>query len=903
MVLACAWIAYSHPGPLLVPCVLVVGAALVGVNKAGREEAIRMVLAIGVVVAGIDYISWRFVVINWSGWWIAVPLLAAETLGAIHVAGFQVTLWPWQSPKTQAVEDPTQHPIFILVPTLNEGVEVLRPTIEACLATRDRYVDRYPHARVRVIVCNDGRAAGFPEWKEVESLARSLGAACVSRRHPGGAKAGNIEHARRCFRISRDALVVIFDADQTPSPDFLLKTIPHFGDPNVGWVQTGQYYANRSNPVSRWADDQQSLFYNLLCPGKAAHNSAFICGTNVVIRASALDQIGGLPQDSVTEDFAASIALHPSWQGVYLTEVLATGIGPLDMPSYLKQQRRWAVGTLGVLRTNWRDIFLPKRHGGLKGSQRIQYFLACTHYLSGVRDLVYLICPMLFIATGVPAVRSASLGQYLSHFLPYGILSYSALWYAARGVTGLRGIVMSFGSFPTLVGSLLTVVRGRKASFAVTAKRRHAKQSLRYLRVYLLAAVACVATIIWATQVGARQQASMFISLWWVVYTLLMLAAFLWLAVKDLHIQVAQSRAESVETIDKVHYRSRLEHRPIGLRPVWNLAAAAVLATPLLLAGELKSAGIFRSDPPPPFAIRSGEPGTPYAGVSIPAQLVSAQTQIIQADLDGRAGVVGRTIDLSDRFPRVWADALASDGGRPWISLQFGEFGPGKTIPLDASLPSIINGVDDGALGRWASEIRSYGKPVYMTILTQVDRNWSVTSGVANGGIPEDVSKAWLHVQSLFRQHGARNVAWVWAPADPLHDQQFAPPAVSIDAVLQTFVNYPGTTWGQPSVALSQLQQRYPGKPIFVDVSVDGPSSMKASWLASLGRAIHNTRDVHAVLYHEGGPELSPTAEELKQWSAASDPSSLAAWHSDLAGLATATSQSESLHESVGASG
>ena len=52
------------------------------------------------------------------------------------------------------------------------------------------------------------------------------------------------------------------------------------------------------------------MFYNLLCPGKMLINSAFICGTNVVIRATALDEIGGLPQISVTEDFAASIALH-----------------------------------------------------------------------------------------------------------------------------------------------------------------------------------------------------------------------------------------------------------------------------------------------------------------------------------------------------------------------------------------------------------------------------------------------------------------------------------------------------------------------------------------------------------------------------------------------------------------
>src|SRR6185437_13328472 len=121
---------------------------------------------------------------------------------------------------------------------------------------------------------------------------------------------------------------------------------------------------------------------------------------------------GGLPQDSVTEDFAASVSLHPSWRSIYLTDVLATGLGPLDVPSYLKQQRRWAIGTLSVFGSHWREILLPRKHG-LRLGQRVQYFLAGTHYLCGLRDLIYLVSPMLFIVTGVPAVRSATLNQYL----------------------------------------------------------------------------------------------------------------------------------------------------------------------------------------------------------------------------------------------------------------------------------------------------------------------------------------------------------------------------------------------------------------------------------------------------------------------------------------------------------
>ena len=53
-----------------------------------------------------------------------------------------------------------------------------------------------------------------------------------------------------------------------------------------------------------------------------------------------------------------------------------------------------------------------------------------------------------------------------------------ALWYSARGITGLRGIILGFGSFPVLIGSLLSVILRRKVGFAVTSKQRSGKRSL-----------------------------------------------------------------------------------------------------------------------------------------------------------------------------------------------------------------------------------------------------------------------------------------------------------------------------------------------------------------------------------------------------------------------------------------
>jgi cellulose synthase/poly-beta-1,6-N-acetylglucosamine synthase-like glycosyltransferase/transposase len=886
VILAVGGISYARPGAILVLAVLFIGLAIAFTQNVNRDQAITMVLAIAVGVATIDYLSWRLIATNWHGWWIAVPLLCAETLGALHVLGYQFTIWPWSPPEIEQSEDPARLPIFIFIPTVNEGPAILRPTLEGIIAARAKYLAQYPHGRVTIAVCNDGRVAKAANWEETDMLAKELGVFCVTRTEGGGAKAGNIEHARHELQATGDALLVIFDADQVAKPDFLLKTIPPFGDPKMGWVQTGQYYANLDNPVSRWADDQQSMFYNLLCPGKEALNAAFICGTNVVIRATALDEIGGLPQDSVTEDFAASIALHPSWRSIYLTDVLATGLGPLDIPSYLKQQGRWALGTLGVFRTHWREILLPKKQG-LRMGQRVQYFLACTHYLCGLRDLIYLVSPMLFIFTGIPAVRSTYLSEYLWHFLPYGLLGAIALWYSARSITGLRGIIIGFGSFPVLIGSLLSVVFQRKVGFAVTSKQRGKKRSLSYLWVYFFFLLLCVASLFWATQVKGQQQTSLFISVLWVVYSMLMLGSFLWLNFKDMRFQAAvqQSRATD-ETIAGQQYPSKLLQRKRGLHPLWNLVLAALVAGPILASNSLGFLTfLVRSQP---FVISQEKLAAPYFGVSLPVQLLKNRPPVLERDLGTQFSIIGRTQDIHDLFDTSWADQLAAQHARPWITLQFGVFGPDHKPALDANLLAIINGLHDQEIRRWAEDIRKYGKPVYLTILQHADKNWSLSSGVANGGIPEDVPKAWMHVQSVFRAVGANKVAWVWAPAEPVNDQPYAPPASTIDVVLQSFIMYPGTSWGDPEMILQNLVNRYPGKPIFVEASAnDALAARKAAWLELLGHAVDLTPQVYALLYHEGGPALDPSSTEIESWSLASDPDTLAVMRSIVAGLHT----------------
>jgi cellulose synthase/poly-beta-1,6-N-acetylglucosamine synthase-like glycosyltransferase len=596
---------------------------------------------------------------NWTAWVVAVPLLLAEGLGMLHTLGMQWTLWPRKVQRLRYEEDPTHHPIYLFIPTVNEGRDVLEPTILAAVIARQQYLQQYPHGRVTIVLCNDGFVAHAPNWREPEQVAQQMGVQCITRTHGGGAKAGNIEHARQRVGAVGDALVVVFDADQVAHADFLVDMVAPLCDSRVGWVQSGQYYGNTDNPVARWAHDQQALFYQLLCPGKESLNAAFMCGTNLMLRAAALDEIGGFPQDSVTEDFAASIALHARWRSVYLPAQLAVGLGPLDLASYFRQQRRWAIGTLSVLRTHWRALLLPR--GGLRPSQRVQYFLACTHYLSGVRDLIYILAPLAYVWFGLSAVRNGTLATYLWHFLPYWCLSMSAFIYAGWRRTGWRGVVIGFASFPTLVGAAGAVLFARPTQFAVTAKSGKRRKSRGVVVPHVLAWIASAAALVWNWHQGVLLHGPAFFVEVWLAYVTVMLTLSLWLAVHDLLYQSWWWQARREVRAG----RSRRAARTRRVRPAWSGLVMGALAL-VIVAGSgvlldalsvVPSAPSWFSSTSAPLVsvtpAATGLDGAPFLGIAGPTDSLARDVPALQARLHAHFGVVGRTQNVDEPFDRA----------------------------------------------------------------------------------------------------------------------------------------------------------------------------------------------------------------------------------------------------------
>jgi cellulose synthase (UDP-forming) len=396
-------------------------------------------------------------------------LIAAELFNVVQALGFWWTCAGERCRAPLAAGGPPP-PVDVLVPVYDEPVEIVEPTIAAAT--------RLAGGEVAVHLLDDGGSDAMA------ALADRHGAGYIRRSGSEGAKAGNINHA---LTLTEAPYVLVLDCDHVPAPHFLEATIGHLADERVAFVQTPQYYANADRgdiPAAAWS--QQALFFGPIARGKDGHGAMFCCGTNVLFRRGALESVGGFPADSVTEDFELSLRLHEAgWRSRYVPEVLAHGLGPEDMASYVSQQQRWARGCLSALPAVLRAR-LPLR-------VKAQYALSASFFLTGWTVLIYMLFPVVRILLGAQPLASATADQFLVHFAPYFGLALLALTLLGRGSYTFAAYALQSASFWIHVQAAVLALLGRRGGFVVTPKQGARERQPRAVAPALVAVSVLVA--------------------------------------------------------------------------------------------------------------------------------------------------------------------------------------------------------------------------------------------------------------------------------------------------------------------------------------------------------------------------------------------------------------------------
>ncbi|MDN5986465.1 MAG: UDP-forming cellulose synthase catalytic subunit, partial [Hafniaceae bacterium] len=364
------------------------GIAMVVRRIPGRFSSLMMIVLS--LTVSCRYIWWRYTsTLNWDdpvSLICGLLLLAAETYAwVVLVLGYFQTIWPLNRQPAPMPEDVKSWPtIDIMVPTYNEDMSVVKPTIYAALG-----ID-WPKEKLNIWLLDDGGREEFREFAE------TVGIKYVARTTHEHAKAGNINNA---LKQATGEFVAIFDCDHVPTRSFLQLTLGwFFKDKKLGMMQTPHHFFSpdpfeRNLGRFRRTPNEGTLFYGLLQDGNDMWDATFFCGSCAVLRRTALDEVGGIAVETVTEDAHTSLRLHRrGWTSAYIRIPQAAGLATESLSAHIGQRIRWARGMVQIFRLD-----NPLFGKGLKLAQRICYANAMLHFLSGIPRLIFLTAPLAFL--------------------------------------------------------------------------------------------------------------------------------------------------------------------------------------------------------------------------------------------------------------------------------------------------------------------------------------------------------------------------------------------------------------------------------------------------------------------------------------------------------------------------
>jgi cellulose synthase (UDP-forming) len=347
---------------------------------------------------------------------------------------------------------------------------------------------RYPHTTYLLDDTRDPRLA---------ALAQEMGAVHLELVGIPGAKAGKINAAMK--QTSEDFILVL-DPDHIPFPEFLDRVLGYFDDAGVGFVQVAQNYYNAPRSfVARAACEQTFAFYGPIMQGMHGTGTAVAIGANCTFRRAALESIGG-HGIGLAEDLVTAIRLHAGgWKSVYIPEVVARGLVPEDLDSFLRQQLKWSRGVYEVL---FREY--PRAFRRLTNHQRIAYLMIGSYYLVGLTTLIYLSIPILYLLTGAqPAAMFVA--EYLAHALPVGFFAVVIYRFAQRWLADpdrergwhWRGMLLKVGAWDVYLRGLILALANVAVPYIPTAKERRRGNFLHLAKVPLSVVLLSIATVVW----------------------------------------------------------------------------------------------------------------------------------------------------------------------------------------------------------------------------------------------------------------------------------------------------------------------------------------------------------------------------------------------------------------------
>jgi cellulose synthase (UDP-forming) len=659
------------------------------------------------------------------------------------------------------------------------------------------------------------------------AMAEGFGFTYMTRPNAGWfKKAGNLHYA---YERSAGDFVAIFDADFCPRRDYLYELMPYFDDAAIGIVQSPQHFrvAPEQGWLERGAGAVQEFFYRVVQTSRQRHGGAICVGTCAIYRRVALDANGGTTLIEHSEDVHTGFDLRARGWGLrYVPTVAATGVCPDDVGAFFRQQYRWCMGSMSLLRS--RKFWATR----MRLTTRLCYASGFLYYahtalatLSGpIAPVVLLIAyPEKIAAVNylilLPAIANAFI------FFP--------MWNRCRFGVEAWTVKLVYGWAHLF--AIIDIIRGRPMGWAPTGAK--VRREYRVRLFWVLAAVwSGGAALAWTGLAGWHMVTS---ARPWDFAPMLSLGLFQFVVVGLLFTSTSPRRSRAAV------------RRPL-LRPAAQAVALALALA--LVAGPASAEG----------RVVLGISGT-----------TARYEQLEKQRMPLRIRATFQSWGSGTRTPaRELAQARAL-GATPMLTWEPWD-GQDRTRPF---LRAIVDGRFDDYVRRSARDVRAFHGRVYVRFGHEMNGVWYPWS--AEG--PRTFVAAWQHVWRLFRQEGARNAVWVWSP-DGMGGWPAAkfwkrttpwwPGSRFVDRLGTTLVHF-ATQSPDEHVAMARIDEihaRYRKPLLLTEVKVDRAHARP--WMSDLEGDVAARPWITGLVWSEtasGRQAQDPEAAGLMDWSLAGD--------------------------------
>lgn len=162
--------------------------------------------------------------------------------------------------------------------------------------------------------------------------------------------------------LAKGEAILVFDADARIEPDFLSKLVTALEPEDVGAVQARKVIINKDyNFLTRCQNNEMTLDTHFQLGRDSVKGAVELRGNGELIKRTALDDIGGWNNHTITDDLDMSTQLHiKGWDVRFCPDAIVYEEGVIYLIPLFRQRRRWLEGSIRRYLEHFGEVLTSK---------------------------------------------------------------------------------------------------------------------------------------------------------------------------------------------------------------------------------------------------------------------------------------------------------------------------------------------------------------------------------------------------------------------------------------------------------------------------------------------------------------------------------------------------------------